>query len=154
MEHSGNPDTSGKMVKVGDGVMYSEQLVTFILSHFWELKAGKIPHETSAYARRRTNAQDTPQVWIADLDLGIDKLSKRYEGRWLSVCDKLTPARLEKIKHKFSHWQQLLFNYYLLGYPEAEPVKRVVRTLRYKMNAGTKEAELVDAMLHSIKAEE
>lgn len=132
--------------------MYVLSTVEFILEHYWEIKSGRIPH-VPGYSSNSMSDRSTAMIWCADLDRGIDHLSKKYAGRWLSVCDKLTPARLQTMIHKFSGWQQLLFKHYLLGDKDLD-TKRVVRTLRYKMNQGTKEAELVDQIVHSIKVED
>jgi hypothetical protein len=140
------------MAKVGDGVMgYSPQQIDFMLEHWWEIKAGKIPH-VPGYSSNSRGAQDTAMIWMADLDNGIDALSKRYEGRWLSVCDKLTPARLEVMAHKFSGWQQELIYYYLIprGY-ETKLLHRVKIILCHRMNAGTKEAQLLDQAIRALQ---
>jgi hypothetical protein len=140
------------MAKAGDGLMgYSPQQIDFMLEHYWEIKSGRVPH-VPGYSSGSRSSQEAAPVMCADLDKGIDALSKRYAGRWLSVCDKLTPARLETIAHKFSGWQQELVYFYLIprGY-ETKLLHRVKIILCTRMNSGTKEAQLLDGALHALK---
>ena len=117
--------------------MYLKKTVEFVLSNYWDLRGGRIPHNVNSFrSNNNRSTVETISIWLADIDQGIDRLDQRHLGKWLSITNYMSPARLEQIVHKFSGWQQSILKYYLLGQEDERwgATGRVIYILRQRIN--------------------
>ncbi len=134
--------------------MYSKKTIEFVLNYYWDLRGGKIPHDINSFhTNNNKSIVETISIWLADIDQGIDRLDERHPGKWLSVTQYLTPARLSKIVTKFSRRQQAILCYYLLGQDEWQGIDRkyaqvVIYILRKRLKS--KLSILIDNVLDSL----